>query len=115
MKRRRFLAISACCLIPSMARASGTWRGIALGSDAEIQLSGPAEMFVLAFAQIQALLNEVEAEFSLHLPNSTLSLLNQNGRIWPSPRFARLCRIVDQLHRDTAGIFDPQAYKKYGF
>lgn len=108
MNRRRFLALSATCLIsPRAARASGTWRGIALGADAVIHLSGPSAKINQAFASLPALLNEVEDEFSLYRPTSALSRLNQSGRLAPSPHFAKICQISDQLHRKTGGSFDP--------
>lgn len=108
MKRRRFLALSAACLMtPQALHATGTWRGIALGADAEIQLSGPTAKIDAAMAAIPALLSEIEDEFSLYRATSALSQLNETGRLRPSPRFATLCQICDQLHRQTRGAFDP--------
>jgi FAD:protein FMN transferase len=108
MKRRRFLALSAASLLlPQALHASGVWRGVALGADAEIQLSGPQSQIDRAFAEIPALLDSIEAEFSLYRPNSALAQLNRTGRLTPSPRFARLCQICDQMHQQTQGVFDP--------
>ncbi len=108
MNRRRFLSLSAASLlVPQALHASGVWRGVALGAEAEVHLSGPQAQIDRALAAIPALLEEIEAEFSLYRPTSALSQLNATGRLTPSPRFAELCQICDSLHRVTDGGFDP--------
>jgi FAD:protein FMN transferase len=108
MKRRRFLALSAAAvLLPQAVQASGVWRGLALGADARISLTGPQRQIDRAFAEIPALLDGIEEEFSLYRPQSALVRLNRTGRLVPSPRFARLCQICDQMHGLTRGVFDP--------
>jgi FAD:protein FMN transferase len=108
MNRRRFLTLSAAALLaPQALQASATWQGIALGADAEIQLTGPQARIDRAFAAIPALLDSIEDDFSLYRPTSALSRLNQTGSLSPSPRFARLCQICSDLHRLTEGVFDP--------
>jgi FAD:protein FMN transferase len=108
MNRRRFLALSAAAaLTPQVLQASATWRGIALGADATIQLSGPQARIERAFAAIPGFIDAIEAEFSLYRPTSALCRLNATGQLSPSPRFARLCQICDDLHRLTGGVFDP--------
>ena len=108
MKRRRFLALSAAAvLLPQAAQASGVWRGLALGADAQISLTGPQHQIDRAFAEIPALLDGIEDEFSLYRPQSALVRLNRTGRLAPSPRFTSLCQICDQMHGLTQGVFDP--------
>ncbi|WP_448203870.1 FAD:protein FMN transferase [Azospirillum sp. sgz302134] len=117
LTRRRFLGIAATAaglaLLPGRLFAEGvpvrTWRGVALGADACIQLAHPdaAE----ADRLIGLCLEEVarlERVFSLYRPDSALSRLNRDGALEAPP--ADLVRLLSESvafgHR-TDGAFDP--------
>lgn len=116
--RRRFIAIGAAfagmALLPSSGRAGGsgtglrTWRGVALGADASIQLAhpDPAE----ADRLIRLCLDEVERLerlFSLYRPDSALSRLNRAGVLDDPPgEMLRLLSDAVAFGRRTDGAFD---------
>ena len=107
MRRRRFLQIVAASLaVPGTARAELVWQGVALGADAELRLTGDRRRAEAALAGLPALLARVEAWCSLYRP-SELTRLNNEGRVIPSPGFADLVAMADDLHRLTDGLFDP--------
>lgn len=107
MNRRRFLAITASALaLPQGAQAETVWQGIALGADAELRLTGPADRAKAALAGVQALLERVEATFSLYRP-SDLTRLNMAGAIKPSDWFRQVADLSTTLHHLTDGAFDP--------
>ncbi len=108
--RRRFLAIAAAALAsrPAAAAETARWQGVALGAEADVTLHGPAEQTGPALVEVQAILRQVEALFSLHDPGSALAALNRDGRLAPAPvEFLGLLRIADRAHRATGGRFDP--------
>lgn len=109
VNRRRFLAISGACLLARPAHArTHRWRGVALGAEAEITIHGPDEIAGPALAQVQAVLEMVERQFSLYDPRSALSRLNREGVLQdPAPMFGALLAAVDMIHRATGGLFDP--------
>lgn len=108
MTRRRFLSISAALtLTPGMATAS-TWRGYALGGEAEITLRGPSDVTHKALDAAIDTLRQGEALFSLYDPSSTLSHLNRAGHLRPVPTaFHALLREANIVHGATDGLFDP--------
>lgn len=109
--RRRMLTILAGAAMipvlgtPAIARATN-WRGIALGAEARIILDHPNADTLIprAVAEIQRL----ENIFSLYLPDSQLSRLNQNG-VLKNPAFEliELLSTCSILHSKTGGAFDP--------
>lgn len=103
MKRRRFLQITAAALLARPAEAA-EWRGIALGADAQVTLTGPGADATLA--ELPALLDRIEATFSLYR-RSELTRLNADGRIRPSQWMADAMSLCDRLHGLTDGAFDP--------
>jgi thiamine biosynthesis lipoprotein len=106
MNRRRFLALSAAALA-SPARAQTRWQGRAFGADCALTLSGPAQDAEAALATLPALIDAIEADFSLHRP-SALTTLNMTGYLpSPSPSFQALMDLADAIHRLTNGAFDP--------
>lgn len=109
MRRRRFLAISAAAAALAAPRGAvaETWRGVAMGAEAEITLSGPGPEVRAALAEVQGLIGAVEAAFNLHDPASELSRLNATGRLAPGPLFASLIASAGRLHAATEGLFDP--------
>ncbi|GGF63115.1 thiamine biosynthesis lipoprotein [Mameliella alba] len=110
MKRRRFLTISAAmALVPRGVAAEGRrWTGQALGAEVSITLFGPVAQTEAALTTCTALLQEIEAEFSLYDPASALSRLNRDGELpWPSPNMHFLMGLVGEMHRMTRGRFDP--------
>lgn len=103
MNRRRFLSLSAAALLPTPAAAQ-SWRGRALGADVDVTLTGPGTQ--AALDAIPALLNGIEAQFSLYR-DSALTRLNRDGHLVPDTMFADLCALCDRLHTATDGLFDP--------
>lgn len=106
MNRRRFLALSAAALA-SPAQAQTRWQGRAFGAECALALSGPARQAEAALATLPALIEAIEADFSLHRP-SALTRLNATGRLAsPSPAFRALTDLAHAVHRLTGGAFDP--------
>lgn len=112
--RRRFISIAAMGIAATgTALATQTaplrrWRGRAMGADVDIALSGDAAEAELALRAARDTIRRMERLFSLYDPASYLSDLNQNGRlVSPPPEFARLFEIVDLVHAETGGLFDP--------
>ncbi|QPH54228.1 FAD:protein FMN transferase [Pontivivens ytuae] len=107
MKRRRFLAISACALAAPAAQAGARWDGMALGAEASIRLDGPAPDAKLVLAECRAELARAEALFSLYRL-SALTQLNATGELFAPPReMVELLHECDALWRATDGLFDP--------
>lgn len=114
LSRRRFVAISAAFAGTVLAASAGaqpqrfTWRGVALGAEAQLQLVHTSE------AQARAILNacvreidRLEKVFSLYRPNSTISRLNANGKVLgPELELVDLLGTALQVSRQTAGAFD---------
>jgi thiamine biosynthesis lipoprotein len=108
MRRRRFLALAAAALAApaAPARAQTRWQGRAFGADCALTLSGDARAAEAALAGLPAVIEAVEAEFSLYRP-SALTRLNADGRLVPSPAFRAVVGLADAVHRLTDGAFDP--------
>jgi FAD:protein FMN transferase len=109
MNRRRFLTISAAALCACPAAANpAVWTGRALGGDAQIALVGlPENRAALLWPKIEALIDQIEADFSLHRA-STLTRLNQTGYIASTSRaFQTVIATSDRVNKATAGVFDP--------
>lgn len=111
--RRRFLTIMAGCAMsasgssPAQSDVS-VWRGRALGAEAEIRLFGGDKTKTRqAIAAARDTVLRMERLFSLYQPRSALNALNANGFLEMPPEFARLMSLVDKLHRQTDGLFDP--------
>ena len=85
------------------------WRGIALGSGAELRLFGverkQAEMLV---NKVLAEVSRLEKIFSLYRDDSLISRLNREGRLKNPPSdFLQLLSISRDIHQLTQGAFDP--------
>lgn len=107
MNRRRFLSLSAAALA-TPAQAQTRWQGRAFGADCTLTLSGPTRQAEVALATLPAVIEAVEADFSLHHRISALTRLNATGRLGdPSPAFRALVDLADAVHHMTAGAFDP--------
>lgn len=114
LTRRRLIAISAASMamaLPGIALAQArqvTWRGIALGARAKIQLVHADE--VLAGEVLQQCVREIdrlEDLFSLYRTGSTLNALNRAGEISnPDLAFLELIAAALQVSRETGGAFD---------
>ncbi len=117
VSRRRFIVAAAAAagsgLLPHMAAARTVktfdWRGVALGAEATLTLQHYDE--VEARGAIAACLAEIarlEMIFSLHRPDSALSMLNRMGRIEDAPHDLRIL-LAEALHlaAATQGAFDP--------
>ena len=106
MNRRRFLALSAAALA-TPAQGQTRWQGRAFGADCTLTLSGPTRQAEAALATLPALIEAIEADFSLHRP-SALNALNATGHLAdPSPSFRALMDLAEAIHRLTDGAFDP--------
>lgn len=109
MNRRRFLTITAAALCASPASASpAEWQGRALGADASIAIHGlPENRAALLWPKIEALIDQIESDFSLYRP-STVTRLNQTGYIANTTRaFQTIIATSDRVNRATGGVFDP--------
>ncbi|MFN4156615.1 MAG: FAD:protein FMN transferase [Paracoccaceae bacterium] len=107
MNRRRFLTISAAAIALSQAASAETlWQGVALGADASLRLTGPAQHAESALAGLRSLLDRVEATFSLYRA-SELTWLNRSGSVVPSDWLREVVALSTTLHRQTGGAFDP--------
>lgn len=119
VSRRRFVTILAAMAaapgaFASTARAAPDgktvqWRGMALGAEARITLSGsPKGQAASVFAACEREIRRLEALFSLHDPGSALSRLNRHGSLAaPPPDFLELLRRCADAHAETGGAFDP--------
>jgi thiamine biosynthesis lipoprotein len=106
MNRRRFLALSAAA-VATPAQAQTRWRGRAFGADCTLTLTGPSREAEAALATLPALIECIEADFSLYRPSS-LTTLNATGHLAnPSAAFRALMDLADAIHRMTDGAFDP--------
>lgn len=122
LSRRRFMTISAgiavgAAVSPALAADASSefvppptvWRGIALGADAKLILTGlpkteAARLIVLARAEIHRL----EAIFSLYRKDSVLSELNRTKMLQAPPaELLSLLSIASLAHKATGGLFDP--------
>ena len=124
LTRRRFFAIAALTAAgatapfllnrnrPAPLPATGEpviWKGIALGSGAELRLFGvdrkEAEILV---NKVLAEVARLEKIFSLYREDSLINRLNKEGRLNnPPPDFLALLSICRDIHALTDGAFDP--------
>ncbi|SFL19300.1 FAD:protein FMN transferase [Shimia haliotis] len=112
LNRRRFLAVSACAAgiaaSPVAAATFAEWRGVALGAQASMKISGlnQAEAEGI-FAEVQAELERLELIFSLYR-ESELTLLNRNGMLaTPAPELLQVLSLSDRVNKASLGAFDP--------
>lgn len=113
LNRRRFLTISAAaCSLPMQAMA-GTqpvrWRGIALGAQATLQLSGiTQDQAEPIFIAVESELSRLENIFSLYRETSEITRLNSYGRLSaPSHELLEVLSISNMLNTASDGAFDP--------
>ena len=124
LTRRRFFAIAALTAAgatapfllnrnrPAPLPTTGEpviWKGIALGSGAELRLFGvdrkEAEILV---NKVLAEVARLEKIFSLYREDSLINRLNKEGRLNnPPPDFLALLSICRDIHALTDGAFDP--------
>lgn len=121
--RRRFIGIVAAAsglgMLPAALRQASassmpapppvTWRGVALGADAELRIyhSNPAVAQQLIDKSI-AEVHRLEKIFSLYQEDSALSVLNRQGFIDnPSADLLRLLSESQHFSQLTGGAFDP--------
>lgn len=105
--RRRFLQLCAACAASPAAAFTARWDGYALGAQVSVTLHGPQAATEAALAEIPALLDRIEAQFSLYRPTSALSELNRTSRLTPDAPFRQLLAITSRAFRVTGGLFDP--------
>lgn len=109
LTRRRFIAISAAAFPTAALPFSPDLHvetAVALGAKVTLRLEHPEapRLAALAMAEIRRL----EAIFSLYLPQSSLTLLNQAGYLAAPPFELLDClSIAGAVHRASGGRFDP--------
>ncbi|TCL01164.1 thiamine biosynthesis lipoprotein [Shimia isoporae] len=112
MNRRRFLAVSACAagFAANAAAAApvAEWRGVALGAQASLKVSGLAQTEADSiFAEMQAELERLEQVFSLYR-ESALTRLNRTGNLAnPAPELLEILSLSDRINTASGGAFDP--------
>lgn len=111
LNRRRFFTLSAAALAagPAAAGTRATWRGIALGAPASLEIRGLSlDESAPIFASVESELHRLEEIFSLYRPTSALTRLNRTGRLAaPPPELLEILSLCDTLHRTSEGAFDP--------
>jgi FAD:protein FMN transferase len=108
LSRRRFLTLSAACMLPLPAHAAQItqWHGVALGAGAAIYLSHPDAPAIIARAVAE--IDRLEDIFSLYRQTSALSQLNLHGRLDAPPFELLEClALCARVHEATQGLFDP--------
>src|SRR5689334_13706460 len=121
LSRRRFITITAAAaglpLLPLHFSAASpasseevlrTWRGVALGADAALQLHHPdpaaADRLI---ERCRAEVARLERVFSLYRADSALSRLNEAGILTDPPLdLVRLLGEAERFSRATEGAFD---------
>lgn len=108
MKRRRFLALSACALSCPAEAAPQVWRGRALGAEVSLTLRGlEAGQGPRLWRRVTRDLAQVEQAVSLFRA-SELARLNRTGvLVNPGTVLRALVDLSDDVHHATAGAFDP--------
>ncbi len=113
MQRRRLLQIAgAALLVGTPVRASlpvATWRGRALGAEAQIRISGLSEQDAgPLFNAISQEIDRLERVFSLYRVTSEISQLNATGRLHlPSDDLRAVLDLSWEIHLASDGAFDP--------
>lgn len=104
--RRRFLTLAAAGVVAGLARPApaAEWRGVAMGADVSLRLTGQGAD--AAIRDLPALLQRIEATFSLYTA-SELTGLNADGGGALSGWMAQALALCDDMHRATQGLFDP--------
>lgn len=110
--RRRFLTISAAAgaiaTLAAAAPAHTSWRGTALGADAEMIFAGcrPAEAEA-AIAACRAEIERLEKVFSLYDAASEITRLNRAGALAaPTADLLQVLNLAQWFSEHTAGAFD---------
>ncbi len=121
VSRRRFIGIvaatSAFAATPAAWRMASatelpkpvTWRGIALGADAQLQIYHPDREWAQQLIERAIVeVHRLENVFSLYQPESALSQLNRDGYLNDAPTdMLRLLHESRGYSELTAGAFDP--------
>ena len=104
--RRRFLQVAAAVAVtgPWRHAEAAEWRGLALGADVAVHLTGPGAD--AALVELPELLARIERTFSLHV-RSELQRINAEGGGVPSDWMRRALEVCDLVHRLSGGLFDP--------
>lgn len=109
--RRRFLTILAgAAVLPGFAgqasAATTSWRGVALGANAQIVLDHPDADALIKQAVSE--IHRLEQIFSLYQSDSQISRLNRDG-VLNNPAFemVELLSLCSNLNARTGGAFDP--------
>ncbi|AKI01955.1 membrane-associated lipoprotein involved in thiamine biosynthesis [Hoeflea sp. IMCC20628] len=114
ISRRRFIGITAGCMLTANSAFSASfpgarWQGVALGAHADLRLVGlpsreAEELLAVARAEIERL----EQIFSLYRTDSALARLNATGALHqPEADMVELMSLVSAIHQASGGLFDP--------
>lgn len=110
MNRRRAITVLGAATFAGCKRATPlhTFSGFAFGTAVHFQVHGISEAeFQSISAKCSARLREIEALFSLYDPQSTISILNRDGRVENPPgEFLDLIQTALEYGKLTGGIFD---------
>jgi len=126
ISRRRFITVTAGLALAGTIGSSNakavSWRGIALGAQAKLVITGLPEneaRRLIALAKTE--IDRLENIFSLYRKDSAIANLNRNGRLAAPPfELLELLSAVDAVNKATSGKFDPtvqplwQAYGENG-
>lgn len=109
LNRRRFLMISAALAaapVAAQAEPIYVWRGMAMGSAAQIRLAHPDAQAITSRAVAE--IARLEGIFSLYRADSALSQLNAAG-VLDAPPFELLecLTLAGSVHHASDGRFDP--------
>ncbi len=114
LTRRRFITITAglalgSAIPPAFAGQAATWRGVALGAEASLIITGlPQNDARHLIRMTLSEISRLEDIFSLYRAGSQLSRLNRAGvLVNPAPEMLSLFSAVSGIHRVTGGRFDP--------
>ena len=117
-RRRAITVLAAAAGLPLLMKAGRAdaqvlrWQGTSLGADASIQLyHTDAAKAQAAVDSGLAELERLENMFSLYRPDSTISVLNREGRVANAPdEFIELVAYSREAAAKTDGWFDPTVH-----
>ncbi len=113
LSRRRFITIAAGAALTGsagpVAAKAVSWRGIALGAETKLIISGVPEADARHLIRLsRAEIKRLENIFSLYRRESSLGVLNLKGELeGPPAELLSLLSRVSVVHSATGGLFDP--------
>ncbi len=120
-RRRAITVLAAAAGLPLLMKAGRAeagvmrWQGTSLGADASVQLyhTDPAKARAAMDAGL-AELARLESVFSLYRADSTISMLNRDGKVENAPpEFIDLVAYSRDAAEKTGGWFDPTVHRVF--